>query len=220
MIAPSAHHPFKSSPLLLAFRSGEIMRVPAGNVLYRLGEPATHVYWLHRGAVKLLKADERLKPRLLHILGPNHPLGLPDLFVGSYLHTAITLDYSLVCRTTQERILQLCKRHPDFVVHLVQRLDRKLRHAEQRIALLATHPPEKRVQHMLYLLHQELGLDREGYLNLPISRKDLAELASVSTRTLYRILKKWENRGWVHIDRDRLRILKPDELFHGIQEIR
>ncbi len=220
MIARHSHRAFnKPSPLQLAFRAGEILRIPAGRVLYRMGEPATHVYWLRNGAVKLLKTNERLESRLLHIIGPDHPLGLPDLFVGSYLHTAITLDYSLICRTTREHMLRLCESHPDFIMHVVQRLDQKLRHAEQRIALLAAYPPEERLRYMVYLFYQEFSTDHEGYIRLPLTRKDLAELTGVSPKTISRILKQWEAKGWIRMDKQRIQVLHPEALFHGLEDL-
>ena len=51
------------------------MSFPAGAEIIEEGEPATAIYWIERGAVEILKSDERGRERIVAQLGPGQYFG-------------------------------------------------------------------------------------------------------------------------------------------------
>lgn len=53
----------------------EVVSFPAGAEIIEEGEPATAIYWIERGAVEILKSDERGRERIVAQLGPGQYFG-------------------------------------------------------------------------------------------------------------------------------------------------
>src|SRR5699024_54033 len=90
----------------------------------------------------------------------------------------------------------------------------RLQTSQDRVRQLTTLPVEQRIANILVTLCDKFGEDskRGKLLQLPLSRKDLADMAGTSTETASRIMSQFQEEGlitsgrqWVAInDREQL----------------
>lgn len=79
---------------------------------------------------------------------------------------------------------------------------------------LATQRAERRVAHALLRLARQAGrstIDGTA-IELPLRRKDVADIAGTTLHTASRILTSWEKAGLLATDNQRLTIRRPSEI--------
>lgn len=79
---------------------------------------------------------------------------------------------------------------------------------------LATQRAERRVAHALLRLARQAGrstIDGTA-IELPLRRKDVADIAGTTLHTASRILTSWEKAGLLATDSQRLTIRRPSEI--------
>ncbi|WP_397546352.1 Crp/Fnr family transcriptional regulator [Rhodothermus marinus] len=193
---------------------------PPRAVLFDEGEAATHFFWLRSGVVKLVRTGPNGSPHLFTVIGRPRPVGLADLFRGTFSARAEALTPVEACRIERARVLELMQQHAFIFQALTRKLDLEFRRLEERARRLQFCPPPCRLAHTLRDLAQELGLQPDGSLLLPITREELASLADLSQRTLSEALRTLEHEGLLQKLGPRRLRLHPDRLAVWLQQQR
>jgi len=99
-------------------------------------------------------------------------------------------------------------RYPSVAMSVLDITTERLNASRRRIQHLSTLPVSKRIAHILVTLGNKFGEEhRHGLLiQLPLSRKDLADMAGTSTETASRVMSRFQEddlissgRLWVAI---------------------
>jgi CRP-like cAMP-binding protein len=202
-------------------------RVARGRVLFEQGAPADAVWVLRRGAAKLLQAKPDGRPFVLRVVGPGEVLGADALArEPRYGVTAQTLCWSEALVWSEGAIARLMEAHPCLAVNALQILSGRIEELRARYRELATERVEQRLGRTLLRvcghLHAVAPAGGDGArveaepIELPLSRRDLAELAGTTLFTVSRIVRAWERSGIVRAGRMRVTILRPGAL--GVEE--
>jgi CRP/FNR family transcriptional regulator len=73
---------------------------------------------------------------------------------------------------------------------------------------------EERMAEFLLDLSRRLG--ERGYsasdMHLSMARKDIANFLRLATETVSRVLRRFQNEGWIDVQRRDIRILEPERL--------
>ncbi len=147
------------------------------------------------GAVKLWRRTRSGRCQLLTLVRePGSVVGIEALIADKRNYTAVALEESwtfFIAREDFGRLpgLELLKAQTRFLFTIEQRLiDLLGRGARERLArLLLARPPS-------------------------LTLKDLAELAGLSVEHTCRLLKRWEQRGWLNHNGRTLELLEPQAL--------
>ncbi len=193
----------------------------AGDTIYRQGESAALLRVVVSGSIKLIRRTSDGKEILLDMLKPGEHFGsLSQLGDNRYNETATAQSDSCVMAIGSREFRSLLMQFPEVAVSVLSIVTDKLNHAREKIRHLTTLSVEKRIVHILLTLCDKFGEEsRHGMLlQVPLSRKDLADMAGTSTETASRIMSKLQQdeiiesgRQWVAIkDREKLSDLLPD----------
>lgn len=220
MVAPSGLY----ERLFQGFPPGEAERVLAagsarilrrGEVLFREGEPATALYLVESGRIKLIQLTAEGQEVIMRYLAPGDAFAAVALFDHSpYPVTARATERTRLRAWSREVLPGLVRDHPRFEANLLRIVSSHTREALSRLRELATEPVAQRLARTLLRLGQQIGRNEpDGSVLLErIAQQDLAEIAGISVYTVSRTLADWQERTIVETGRQRLRICDPEGL--------
>lgn len=179
-------------------------RVRAGQVLFREGDRATHLYVVREGGIKLLRRDACGGEHVVALLGPGDLAGVEALFRGTCASTAEAVGDGAVCVASREEMDGLLRRAPDLAVELVRSTQTMLDRAFGQQACLGVVGSVSRVA--AYLLHLAGGEDGAAVVPNPITQAELGAIVGVSAETACRALTRLRERGLIEVGNEEIRI--------------
>jgi CRP/FNR family transcriptional regulator len=187
----------------------------AGELFVDQDDPATSVFGVLTGRVRIDKRSGTSKPLCLDVLGPGEVIAA----VAVVRHIPMPASARAV-----ERAACLEISASDFNLLLVQQplltartLDlvckRMVDSGACRVCL-ATDPVDVRVAKALLRLAHKFGGDRHGEVafSQSVTRKDVADLAGTTVESAIRVMSSWTQRGWLKSTGGRLTIVEPSRL--------
>jgi CRP-like cAMP-binding protein len=186
-----------------------------GEVLFREGEPASALFLLESGRVKLTQVSPGGQEVILRYLAPGDAFAAVALFErGTFPVTAQATERTRVRAWTREVLPRLVREHPRFEANLLRIVSAHTREALTRVRELATEPMAQRLARTLLRLGEQIGRrEADGALLIErITQQEVADIAGASLYTVSRTLADWEKQGIVETGRQRYRILDAGRL--------
>lgn len=175
-----------------------------GQPVYYAGDPATRLYVVAVGKVKLLQHSLSGQDVLLDILTPGEFFGsLSVLGNETYPDTALAQTMSCILAIAAADFLAILRRYPTVTVTALETVARRLQAAHEMIRQLSAHSVEHRIAAALLKLAEKLGQPQpEGLLiQMPLSRQDLAEMTGTTVETASRVMSQFQKEGLIHTGR-------------------
>jgi CRP/FNR family transcriptional regulator len=169
-------------------RLGSTMRLCAGQTLFREGDPATRVFTLTRGSLKLSK----LLPD-----GRRHVVGF--MYAGDFLgisvddehaFTAELIEDAQLCCFPRSRFDAFLADHPLMEHELYRMAAHELSAAQQQLVLLGRKTATERLASFLLLLAERadrLAGEKTSVIDFAMSRADIADYLGLTKETVSRI---------------------------------
>jgi CRP/FNR family cyclic AMP-dependent transcriptional regulator len=164
------------------------------------GDPATHLYVLMVGWVKILSVTSHGQERVLALRGNGDIVGeLAGEMTGHRTATLQAIDavHALIVR--YDRFSSFLDSNPG-AAHAYRRV--MTQRWGDAADLLRKHPltsGAQRLASLLLELAERHGMITEGRIDvvMPLSQEDLASLAGTSRATVTRAFRNWRDRGFV-----------------------
>ena len=172
-------------------------------VVFSEGNPATGLYLICHGSVKLYHSDRFGREHILEVAHPGAVLGeLPTDGAQALSVSAESVTDSQLCFLPRDRLTQFLQRYPQTGVRLLGALSSELAAARRKVRDLALKGAESRLADLLLQLARTNGGVSSGYrLRLGYTRRELADMIGVSTETAIRLLAKLKKKRIVRIER-------------------
>lgn len=187
-------------------------QVAKGETFLHEGEKVTGVYFVYEGAVKVHKkwGDKELIVRFAKkgdIVG-HRGLGKDQEFPVS----ATAIEPSTVCFISTEFFISSLKVNQEYLFELMLFFAEELRVSERKMRNLAHMPVKGRVAQALLNLQQKFGTQEDGFINLTISRQDLASYTGATYETVFRTLNELSEENLVKFSGKQIGILDQQKL--------
>jgi CRP/FNR family transcriptional regulator len=160
-----------------------------GQQLFKEGERVNGIYFILSGVVKVHKRWDREKELILRFAKAGDvvgQLGLGDDVIYPVSVTAI--DPGVACFINMDFFESTLNINSDFTRQLLRVLANDLQESEKRMRNLAHMPVKGRVAQALISLQNQFGKTTEGYINVDISRQDLASFTGAAYESLFRVM--------------------------------
>jgi len=196
-------------------QTGQKTRLEAGDFLFHQGDPARYMYLLLEGRLKLVQYTQEGQQVIVRYIGPGETFAiLAVLRDAKYPVAAEIVRDTTVMYWTRTMMKQLMGMYPGLERNALRVMADRIQEFQDRIRELSTERVERRIARALLRLTRQAGRRvQEGvYIDLPLSRQDLAEMAGTSLYTVSRTLSQWEAEGIVKCGRARVTITYP----HGL----
>ncbi len=160
-----------------------------GETIFNEGEEVTGMYFLLSGTVKMFKkwgGDKELIVRFSKkgdIFGHR---GIGDN--TTYPISAMALEPLTVCFIAMDFFIASLKINNDYSLQLLRYLATELEESETNMRNLAHMSVKGRVAFTLLKLENQFGKTEKGYINIQISRQDIASYAGTTYETVFRTM--------------------------------
>lgn len=190
----------------------------AGEFFFLQGDPAECMYVLLSGRVKLTQAGPDGQQALIRVIKPVTLFALVAITTASdYLVTAQAAEDSLALYWDRQKMMSYVMQIPQMTHNAMRIMAERLLEIQERFRQVITERVEQRLAHTLIRLAAQSGKRvEEGILiDMHLTRQDLAEMSGTTLYTASRMLKRWEEQGYVLTGREKVIIRNP----HGLVRI-
>ena len=183
----------------------------AGEHLFREGDPFEAIAAVRAGTVKTYVIDRDGREHVLGFHLPGEVIGLSAIDGEHYPCNAIALDTVMLCRFSFPRMAVLAARLPGLQRQLFRLLSRDI----GRAALLAGDwSADQRMAAFLVGLSRRLAA--RGFspnrFQLTMARTDIANYLRLAPETVSRVLRRFQEDGWLRVERRQLEIVQRERL--------
>lgn len=186
----------------LAYKKGEIVS--------KQGSFATNILHVSEGFAKIY-IEHNDKNLILKVVSTKDLVGLPSIFNDNVFHYSVAaLTDTMICSINTSIIINLIRENHKFAENIISLLNKNTVQYFERFISLTQKQSHGRIADAILHLADDVFNSEE--FELPITRKDLAELTGMSTENVIRILKELNNDRIVSIDNKRIKILSPQIL--------
>jgi CRP-like cAMP-binding protein len=193
----------------------------ASEAIYFAGEAADYLFVIAAGKIKLTRHNLSGQDVLLEILAAGDLFGtLALLGDSSYPDTAQALTQVCVLRIDAAAFQSILLRYPAVAVAVLQEMAARLYAAQETIRQLSAFSVERRIASILLALGGRVGEpSAEGLLlQIPFTRRELADMAGATVETASRVISKLEQAGVVRSGREWIAIADPKGLMALAEE--
>lgn len=173
--------------------------VKKGELIIKEGDPVTGVYFVTSGNVKVHKhwGDKEL---ILRFANPGAILGHRGIgSENSYPISATALEKTSLCYVDIEFFKTTLKVNHDFAYSLLMFYADELQASEKKMRELALMSVKSRLAVSILNLRSQFGLSQDGFLNLALSRQDLAAYTGATYETVFRTMNELLAEKLIHV---------------------
>jgi len=168
-----------------------------GEYLFWEREPATCLYVIKEGRVKILKHTVEGREVLLEIVTPGETCGAGLIFSGIQYASAQALENSKVYCLSKADLLELIRTHKNLAENIIIFLGKKLMQAHEMMMGLVWGKVEQRIAALLLGLSEKHGSTvPEGIrINLRLTRQVMADFVGTTVETAIRVMSRFKKEG-------------------------
>lgn len=187
-----------------------LRRVQAGGFYFHENDPATHLYVLTQGRLKITQLTPEGHQVIHMLLTGGQPFGgVAALGEGTYPITAEAVEDCIALSWDAQTMTRLMRKYPDIAINTARFLARRFHELQVQHRQLMTERVERRVARALLKLADHAGRQASGgvEIDFPLSRQDLAEMTGTTLFTVSRLLSGWDEKGLIRAERQRVTVL-------------
>lgn len=185
------------------------LSLSAGQPLFHEGDPATRVFTLTTGSMKLYKLLADGRRQVTGFAGPGDFLGIS--VADEHAFTAEALEDCQLCWFPRNRFDGFVEDHNELERELYRIAAHELAAAQQQMVLLGRKTATERLASFVLMLAQkaERGRTEQArFIELPMSRSDIADYLGLTKETISRVLAELKLRRLIRLEAlDKIEIL-------------
>jgi CRP-like cAMP-binding protein len=195
----------------LAFKKGEL--------IFREGEPVTGIYFVYSGVIKVHKKWGTEKELIIRFAKKGDIFGHRGLgHDNHYPISATAIEPAEACFIDLDFFRTSMKVNQDLMYGLLLFFADELQESERKMRNLAHMQVKGRVAQALLSLQDKFGITPEGFINIILSRQDLASFVGATYETVFRMINELAQDELIALDGKNISLLKPDKLRNYTNE--
>jgi len=183
-----------------------------GEFIYLENDPASRLWFVKEGYVKLGHHSLEGRTKTFCMKGPLGVFGVSALGREEYGVYAMAETDSTVVSIPVVVLHNLCQRYPEIAKAFVFHLSRLLREAKE-VESFSSESAESRLIHTLFVLRGNFGN------TIPLTRKEISEIAGTSVETCIRGFKRLEKDGLVAAAHGKITVKDFDGMMDRMYEV-
>jgi len=177
-----------------------------GEVICKQGSFASHIMYVEKGLIKVF-IDNGVNSLVLKIIPDSNLLGLTSMNEenNTFQYSAMAYIDSEIKQIDINFFKKLLNQNPAFSKEIIDILSSNSIQLNGRFFCLTHKQSYGRLADILLCLSDRIF--KKSEFALPLSRKELAELSGMSSETVIRILKKFNEDGLIQTEGKNLKVL-------------
>lgn len=184
-----------------------------GNIIFHEGNKGNGVYCIYKGVIKLYKTGIDGREQIIRFAKPGRMIGFRSVLSNeSACTTAEALNDVSLCFIPAKTFLNLVQSNRQFSMHLIQLSCKELGEANKFILDMAQKNVRERLAEVLLLLDETFGTDKDGVLDISLTREEIANIVGTATESVIRLLSEFKKDKLIEISGRHIKILNEKEL--------
>ncbi len=178
-----------------------------GDIIYREGSRINGVFCLFSGILKIYKTGSDGKEQIVAFAKEGDITGYRSVLSSEpACTTAEVIQDAHICFIPAAVIIHLVKSNGDFALSLMQLTCKELNQANSYIKDIAQKTVRERLAEALLMLEENFGLNNEGYLNIILTREELANIVGTATESVIRLLSEFKAEKTISMQGKRIKL--------------
>ena len=198
--------PLAEATLHAIAASGVVRSFPKNAVLINEGDTGDSLFIVLAGRIKVYASNEAGKEFVIDFYGPGEYVGEMSLDGSPRSASVMTVEPTTCAIVTRARLREFILSHPDFALHLIEKLIHRTRRATDNMKSLALSDVYGRVVRLVNTLAREV----DGRLVVPekLTQQDIAERVGASRDMISRLMKDLVAGGYLAVDERTIVVLR------------
>jgi len=186
--------------------TGVIRAFPRHSVLINEGDQGDSLYIILSGKVKVFASNAAGKEVVIDFHGPGEYVGEMSLAGAPRSASVITVEPTTCAVVTRAHFREFILAHPDFALHLIEKLIHRARLATENVKSLALSDVYGRLVRLLVTLARDV----DGRLVVPerLTQQEIADRVGASRDMVSRLMKDLVGGGYLAVEDRTITILK------------
>ena len=169
-------------------------KIARGEYLFWEGDPSDWLYVITEGKIKLVKSSSGGKETAIELVAPGQVCGTSVIYSPTHLASAVAETPTVALGLRRLELEKLIYAAPGVARAVIEYLGNRLKSAHDTITSLVTSKVEARIASVLLKLAEHHGSQtpRGVRINIPLTRKDIAEAVGATVETAIRTLSRFQ----------------------------
>jgi CRP-like cAMP-binding protein len=182
------------------------------------GAPLQGLYFICKGKAKTVKTGINGREQIVRLTTNGDTVGFRGFGTSNrYLIGAYALEDTVLCNFSNETMIEILQNIPEFTYALMLFYAEELNKSENNIRKIAHMNVRERVIDLLLYIDRKFG-QKNGLIDIELSRKEIADFAGTTEEQAIRILSSLKKEALIKTEGKRVGILGISELRSEIME--
>lgn len=196
-LSPAEFHRVESHKQEVYFQKGE--------VICHEGQEIRNFMYLRTGLVKLLTIEKNEKEHIISIGKPLDFVSLLNIFSNKrHIYTITAIENAVVCFVELDIIKELIRTNGEFALDFMEKISKVSDDVINTRMSINTKQLRGRIAYILLFFADHIYGNQD--YELPVSRKEIAQLIDMSTENVIRILSEFRKDGLIDIEGKKMSI--------------
>lgn len=192
-----------------------------GELIFKEGDKLKGIYFIYKGIVKVHKKWGDDKELIVRIAKDGDIVGHRGLGSNTYYPISGTaLEPTTVCFIDLDFFESTLRVNHEFLYQLMMFFADELQESERRMRNLAHMPVKGRVMQAFLLLKNKFGINEKGFIDISLSRQDLASFVGATYETVFRSINELTEEGLIETSGKNISIKNEEKLLHIINQMK
>ena len=179
-----------------------------GDILYQEGNRISGFFCINSGIIKVFKTGFDGKEQIIRFAKKGDIIAYRSVLSNELACTsAKVIEDCQVCFIPAEILTSFIKTNPLYALELLKLACHELGEANSFITDIAQKTVRERLAEVLLFLVNDFGLDNDNYLNISLTREELANIIGTATESVIRLLSEFKSDKLVELNGRKIRIL-------------
>ncbi len=184
-----------------------------GTTIYKEGSRISGSYCVNKGIIKIFKTGIEGKEQIISFAKPGDIIGFRSVLSNELAcTTAKVLEDATLCFIPAEILISLVKTNGSFSIRLMQLACKELGEANAYITDIAQKTVRERLAEILVHLKNKFELDRDNFLQITLTREELANIVGTATESVIRLLSEFKSDGYIELHGRKIKIININAL--------
>lgn len=180
-----------------------------GHTIYHEGNRITGSYCVLNGIIKIYKTGNEGKEQIIKFAKTGDIIGFRSVLSNELACTsAEVLEDSQLCFIPSEILISLIRTNGNFSLDIIQLACRELGEANEYLTDIAQKTVRERLAEVLLKLKETFSADSTGYLQITLTREDLANMVGTATESVIRLLSEFKQEKIIDLQGRKIKILQ------------
>jgi len=179
-----------------------------GDILYQEGNRISGFFCINSGIIKVFKTGFDGKEQIIRFARKGDIIAYRSVLSNELACTsAKVIEDCQVCFIPSEILISFIKTNPVYALELLKLACHELGEANSFITDIAQKTVRERLAEILLFLVNDFGLDDQQFLNISLTREELANIVGTATESVIRLLSEFKSDKLVELNGRKIRIL-------------